>query len=556
MALYNENIDLDNYFKSGWNNWKKYIDRYNNKKINCLDIGANTGYITSWLLNNCCDNPHSVVFSLDIWDQLDHSIEDMFDYNIGLTDKLDYNVKLKMNYEEGILKFKNFGVVTFDLIFINIKDNKNNILSNALLAWDLIDLYGLLIFDNYSETILDIDTKKIIESFIFLFKLQLVVKYTDNQYIIKKIRRKNDDKPELIEYYNLLEEINNYKFIQINEEFSEDIKENLNIELIYLDNTIEYNNTYINDLLQKINIILKDENIKIFFNKIYYNYLNIIFDDKNYNYFLNKFNIVKHKKITHQYKYIYLSKYIKLDDNIFINDRINKEDILLYISKDVKTNINYKVDIFNDYIINIDNFNKIKNNNNKYDIIFFELSYIDNKNEYIKYNSNINYILYIIYSILALNIQSYDGILIIKTKLNINIYNIIYILKKYYKYIRFINENIKLSGSLKIICKQFIGISKNELNYFNNLLDSILKNIGRTNEKLVLKINNINTDDLYNRYINIIKKFILIFYNNLLLFNKINLLKININNNNYLKNIYDIYLKKKNILNIINSVYD
>ena len=93
--------------------------------------------------------------------------------------------------------------------------DKSDILSNAILAWDLIDLYGLLIFDNYSESTIDTDSKTIIDNFVNLFKIQLVVKYTEQQFIIKKIRRKNENKPELGEYYKLLEDIQNYNFIQI-----------------------------------------------------------------------------------------------------------------------------------------------------------------------------------------------------------------------------------------------------------------------------------------------------------------------------------------------------
>ena len=444
MTSYNKTTNIHKYFTSGWNKWQKYIDRFNQKKINCLDVGANTGYITKWLLNNCCDNNHSVVFSLDIWEQ---TIEDLFDYNIESTTKIDYNIKLKSKHEEGILNFVNFGIISFDIIFINT-NRSDNLFAITLLAWELLDLYGIIVFDNHAETIIDTKTKEIIEGFIKMFKLQLVVKYTENQYIIKKIKRKNDTKPELEEYYKVLDDVNNYKIKKISIDFTDEIKENLDIELIYTDNSVEFDDPYINNLTkQNYNI----HNIIILrYIEEYKKYINSILNNEEYQILTYKYT--NPDNFTEQCKYNIMAKYIEDNSNILILDTIPKKNIILYISN-YSNEQNYKIDIYDVKHLSMNYSKDITQNNKKYDLLFIWRNNIKKNNKEIAFKIKLTNI------ILALNKQAINGTLIMFIKNSSIRSSNIYMLSKYYKCITLYNGLFQTGRYIIVICKQFIGIN-------------------------------------------------------------------------------------------------
>lgn len=528
--IYNQDTDLNKYFKSSWNKWDKYINKLKQKKINCLDIGANSGYISCWMLNNLCINSHSVVFSIDTWDDVN---EDIFDYNIALTNKVDYNVKIKTKYQEGILKFKNYGVITFDIIFINLNIDKSDILSNAILAWDLIDVYGLLIFDNYSESTIDTDSKTIIDNFINLFKLQLVVKYTEQQFIIKKIKRKNDNKPELAEYYKLLEDIQNFKFIQINEEFNEEIIDDFDIELVYSDKKEEFEDKNITTIFNNINDILK-KYPEIDKQLLMYNNKNIEYINLNSQYIdmFNNLRITYNKYLYRQINYYYFSKYINKDDKILICDNIDITDIYTYINRNSSI-INENINIFNtDYINNKNEFNTLLNKNIKYNNIF------------IIYNI---YPINILIIILILNKQMINGncVLTITIKTPNNIYKLLYILKKYYKKILITQAVMVAKGqTIEILLSNFVGINNNELIKLNSLLNNDMNNID--NYKIIIKTNNIKYNNFKNIIFKIIYKLVISIEKQILLMSRILL-----NNNNKLLKLFF----NKKITNLLYYMY-
>lgn len=571
--------------KSKWDKWTKYINNYNQKKINCLDIGSYTGELTCWMLNNLCKNNNSKVFSIDTWDQL---TEDKFDINVRQTSKEDSNIKMKMNFKDSIIQFKNYGFITFDIIFINVDREENNVLIDAILAWDLLDLYGIIVFyninpdtntptdtttdistitSNYqssqymSDSISDsIDYQIIIKNFINLFKLQLVVKYNSEQYIIKKLKRVNEDKPELINYYNLLDSINNFKLNMTIHEFNNKVEDNIDIELRYSRNLNKIENALLLTRLNNINKILEEfPKLRNRYEESYNNFINELIEDTNlrFNNLLTAFRLIP-IEINRQIIYRYASKYItSIDSTVFVNDTYDSNMIINFITK--KYNIKKKnITILNKDFFTKKEYAKVLKTTKKYDYIYLLSNYIkltDNCN-------NLNNIYNILQSVLLLNIQAINGCSFIKIWISLDIINIqmLYILKKYYKSIIISYAYYDNSGfELYVRLDHFIGINKGELDKLNRLVNDIFSNIKNYTINCYT-INSIaNLPSLsFNKFkydiFNMLKVYLFIFEKHINILKNMFLLEFDKNiNEKYLSNILQTYYSKR-IIDIFNNI--
>ena len=255
--------------KTEWEHWDKYLSKFVGQKINCLDIGAYTGEATCWMLNNLCGNPYSKVFSIDTWettteyDNYTNEVEKIFDQAIEKTGKENHHVKMKMPYNTALHNLKEGKFIIFDLIFINATHVKTDILTSAILSWDILNEEGILIFDDYKK--LESKDKNVnknniaIDSFVSVFENQLKTLYKETQYIIEKINKRDNNNPELEYYYNLLDKINYYKYEKYETIIEDEINEELEFKLDTIKNKFEND---INDIykLQK-QLFYKNEKI-------------------------------------------------------------------------------------------------------------------------------------------------------------------------------------------------------------------------------------------------------------------------------------------------------
>jgi len=131
---------------TGWKHWDKYLSKFVGKKINCLDIGSFEGDSTCWMLKNLCTNPYSRVYSVDTWEggsgytenTVFSEVEIKFDKNVEKTGKTNQNIKLKMLSSQALIKLRSEGNIFFDFIFIDASHEAKDVLSDAILSWDLL----------------------------------------------------------------------------------------------------------------------------------------------------------------------------------------------------------------------------------------------------------------------------------------------------------------------------------------------------------------------------------------------------------------------------------
>ena len=508
--------------KTAYTNFDIFLSKYIGQNINCLVIGANTGYYSSWLLNNICTNPFSRVFSLDKW--LNSDIESKFDTTINLTNKIDNHVKLNMNITKGLVRLENIKYIIFDIIIINTIEEDKDLISNTIIAWNLLNQNGIMIFDKYRDSYVEEEFKpKIsIQTFVSMYREQLIKKDSAYQYIIEKKNNLNTNIDDFI-----LSKINNYQFYKFKINFNNSIDKTYKYTPIKIPedqqlykliininksikkyNIIKLNSEYSNNLNKNV---LLNTDIKLFNNPLDMD-LSIIIINSNFIYIIKKYNNI----------------------HIFINDSYlnstNMTQILNYVNNKNIYNIS-----FNNILISKSNYNTLIDTNKKYDILYFGLK---NDNNEINYN-------YIYELGIALNIQEINGSLILTLpySLSINlIIEYICLLKKYYKNVIIRNKTDILIGLYYcIICENFIGIISNELSELNLFIENILINNNDFNSII----------DLYNKN-NKLYKLVndkILYYINMFLKNIIN----NIYTHKYINESTQYLLNNKIIyLNILN----
>lgn len=549
---------MTNILKTEYEILDKYLSKFANKKIYCLDIGSSTGEFTCWMLNNLCNNPYSKVYSIDTWDtnteydNYTNNIEKIFDENVEKTGKQNHHMKMKMDISKALFNLKDSGIIIFDIIIINPSHIQKDILTSAILSWEILNENGILIFDDYKYDKLIKEKNIAIDSFINVYKLQIKIKYTGNQTIIKKINKVSTNK-ELEKYYEIVDSINYFKFEDFEVVFDEEVDENFEFKL-------KEDKSTSSNLLQNINKDIDNYELlnNIFISESSGSFLKIIPKYKdlyNYTTLLCDEMSIKFDKINDKI----ISKYLLLNylytsnsnDKIFIIDyKLNSNgfnNIYSFINKNHKLSVT----INNILIDNIGIYNKIINNNKQYDLIYFSLTEFN-----INKLNNTHRFIYIIYYIgILLNIQQKNGNTIMVVPYWINkklLYQCIYFLKKYYKKIILKNKYQSNFGAhYYIICYDYYNINKNDIKNLNEMIKYIYdNNIYNIDEFLSIKNTNI-----YNNFLTKIDNTINILYrniNNLLkLYNNIYIYISNNSNKLYNNNLKMLCIK----LLITNLIY-
>lgn len=543
------------YLNTGWKHWDKFLSEYVGKKINCLELGSYKGDATCWMLNNLCTNKSSKVYSVDTWKgspeyiNVDFDeVEKIFDENVKKTGRSKQNVKMKMNTETALHKLK-YDYIYFDIIFIDASHEAKDVLKDAILAWDILNEDGTLIFDDYKWDKLNQDyfcPKIAIDSFVHIYTPQIVVLYVGYQYIVKKKTKKHFEQPKLSYYYELIQNILDLPYCEMLYKLDDEIG-NLEYDLILSNKEPEYEKKY--GYTDEYGKIMNNDNIND--NETYFNYdfnrLLLYYEDFDMIY-KSVSEEIKKQMIKHNFdpykdlKELYNYWGQNLENGVFetimqikLNNIIPLENKKLYFlnfshshnhaDNKIKKFINLKLNVTDvEYIDINDSINRLYNYEdiekiklkNKVDIILISLT----SGSFVKKVKKLDYEKYyatqlfncVLFSLTNQNINGCSAILgfTFMTKASIDILTII---KKYYKNIYFTcyNSSKKTTTTTKIIASEFLGISNSELKELiklSNKISSELKqydNYDNANDKRF--IHNIIKNNNNEKFINKIVKY-------------------------------------------------
>lgn len=171
--------------------------------IQVLEVGSFEGRSAVWLLENLLTGPGAHLTCIDkfvlddefreIIDRMklvipqDLDIEARFDHNIALAGGKKRVTKLKGSSGDIL---RTLPLSHFDLIYIDGSHTARNVLTDAVLCWDLLKQDGLMIFDDYRWNVFPEDSLKspavAIDSFMRCFDGEFVTILMDYQVILRK----------------------------------------------------------------------------------------------------------------------------------------------------------------------------------------------------------------------------------------------------------------------------------------------------------------------------------------------------------------------------------
>lgn len=141
--------------------WNPLMDRIKPTRI--LEIGAFEGLSTIFFIDKCSGYGDSTIYSIDSWQGgVEHSgmdfnaIEDAFDHNVQLAGKTFAKSAVEVNKCKGtslveLAKMVAVDLPKFDLIYIDGSHLATDVLTDAVLSFNLLKVGGILIFDDYNS---------------------------------------------------------------------------------------------------------------------------------------------------------------------------------------------------------------------------------------------------------------------------------------------------------------------------------------------------------------------------------------------------------------------
>lgn len=154
---------------------------------NILEIGSYEGKSAVWFIQNLLDT-EGCITCIDNWGW--NNTEPTFNNNVNLalaetpTKKLvsltgDSNIELAKLIVSG---------TKYDLIYVDGNCSTSARASDAIIAWQLLEIGGLMIIDDYLDMEGDLNIKLAVDSFCNVFINKFVLLYLGQQVIIKKVK--------------------------------------------------------------------------------------------------------------------------------------------------------------------------------------------------------------------------------------------------------------------------------------------------------------------------------------------------------------------------------
>ena len=164
--------------------------------LDYLEIGAFEGRSMLWMFENVLTDPSSRVTVVDVFMG---DYEQTFDDNLAASGFADRVTKIKGPSGQVLRAMTE---PRFDVIYIDGSHTADDVLADAVLAWDLLELGGLLIFDDYEwkgrvdggQLPLELRPRLSIDAFLTAHRAELELVHRDYQVIVRK--REHPCKPK------------------------------------------------------------------------------------------------------------------------------------------------------------------------------------------------------------------------------------------------------------------------------------------------------------------------------------------------------------------------
>lgn len=171
--------------------WAEHLgDFIGRKDLNYLEIGVYEGRAMLWAFDKVLTDPSSRAVAIDLFDH--PGLEARFKENIERAGHKT-QVETRKGYSNVVLA--QLGDAKFDIIYIDASHSGNDVLRDAVLAWEHLRIGGVMIFNDYTyrKHLPDqLKPKPAIDAFVSMFRDEVEVLHADQQFLL---RRKKDRCP-------------------------------------------------------------------------------------------------------------------------------------------------------------------------------------------------------------------------------------------------------------------------------------------------------------------------------------------------------------------------
>jgi len=168
--------------------WMRHLARFSNKPdVHGLEIGCFEGRSSIWFLERIASHPTARMTCIDVFTE---SIEKRFDHNLRVSGLSERMIKRK-GYSQDVLR--TLASQTFDFVYIDGCHLASCVLTDAVLAWDLLRPGGMIIFDDYLWELEKPKTQRpklAIDTFVAIFHDELRVRAKAYQVIVEKKKKR------------------------------------------------------------------------------------------------------------------------------------------------------------------------------------------------------------------------------------------------------------------------------------------------------------------------------------------------------------------------------
>jgi predicted O-methyltransferase YrrM len=171
--------------------WQKYLMPFAGRPTNYLEVGIYEGRSMMWMLDNALRHPDSRATGVDI------SIQERYLQNLRRSGSCPKVRSLEGRSQEVL---RTLPKDSYDVIYVDGSHVTQDVLIDAVLAFDLLKPGGLLIFDDYAPVLRfwpnDIRPKQAIDAFVAGYRQHLEPVHQGMQLMLRKRTQLCDSKTE------------------------------------------------------------------------------------------------------------------------------------------------------------------------------------------------------------------------------------------------------------------------------------------------------------------------------------------------------------------------
>jgi predicted O-methyltransferase YrrM len=170
--------------------WERMLTKYKDTPASFLELGCFQGMATTWMVDTILTHPDAMITCVDTFEG---SVEfrpswreNLWDIFRSNTEKYGSKVQVCKGYTSTVLKTLSG---SHDFIYVDADHRASSVLEDAVLAFRLLKVGGLLCFDDYMWGMVprDLDRPKMaIDAFVKIYSDYIEVVDIDYQYWIRK----------------------------------------------------------------------------------------------------------------------------------------------------------------------------------------------------------------------------------------------------------------------------------------------------------------------------------------------------------------------------------